>query len=179
MSGKTKFEEMVEKCYKEEYKNFSFEPKPGCLSDETMSSFAAEKCSQKETEKIREHIMGCDRWLLLLSRVFKKARSDEEAAGERICPQCGAGDKNQQRFCQNCGAEFSISPEGLCMFCERPIRNISKYCPHCGKKLFSEKVLTKEDINKVAELLPDDVQKKEAIVEKIAEVVRIKEETMK
>lgn len=176
MTEKIKFEEMLKKYYREKYSDFSYAPGPDCLSDELISVFAAGECSQEEKSKIKKHISGCKRCLFLVGQEFKKNRASQEKENMRFCLKCQKVNTHNEKFCQYCGSEI---PVRLCVFCERPVRKESKFCPHCGKKIFIVKTPPRSEIDDIAEMLPDDVENKDALASKIAEAVHLKEEARK
>jgi serine/threonine protein kinase len=68
------------------------------------------------------------------------------------CPQCGASNAPQQRFCTNCGAPLSTGVVSVplqrpahstgaqeawvtCPHCQRPNRAVDRFCTNCGRSL--------------------------------------------
>lgn len=56
-----------------------------------------------------------------------------------ICPNCGAANQPQAKFCYSCGQALkSIQPSpppGNCPNCSVPLRSTARFCPSCGYNL--------------------------------------------
>jgi ribosomal protein L40E len=67
------------------------------------------------------------------------ARKQQETIQERIqkiCPNCGAPQKVQARFCRICGTNLITSQSPcICSHCGTETQTRSRFCPKCGKPL--------------------------------------------
>lgn len=61
------------------------------------------------------------------------------ASAERICPVCGHANREDAKFCSECGARFeeiAIEPKApVCPKCGAELKGAEKFCPECGAKL--------------------------------------------
>jgi len=58
---------------------------------------------------------------------------DIETGSSMQCAKCGAGNRNQARFCEECGTPLTLA----CPRCGAPVLVGKKFCGDCGMALFS------------------------------------------
>lgn len=56
------------------------------------------------------------------------------AAGQSVCPNCGASVPAGAKFCLSCG-EKMVSNASFCPNCGRPLPAGAKFCSECGSKV--------------------------------------------
>lgn len=56
------------------------------------------------------------------------------AAGQAVCPNCGASVPAGSKFCLSCG-EKMVSNAAFCPNCGRPLPAGAKFCSECGSKV--------------------------------------------
>ncbi|MHB1457439.1 MAG: zinc ribbon domain-containing protein [Armatimonadota bacterium] len=94
-----------------------------CSPDLGVEMAAAQ--SQKSVEEIYAHAA--------MAEEDKKLGAEHWREGVRAtCPQCGATQQTNAKFCADCGASLK-SPH--CIECGEKLAPGAKFCPGCGKKV--------------------------------------------
>ena len=68
---------------------------------------------------------------LINNNVGNNTSSDSD--DEKFCPDCGAGNPRNAKFCCECGSKLVV--KGKCPKCNAAVSGKSKFCPECGEKL--------------------------------------------
>ena len=54
------------------------------------------------------------------------------AAGQTVCPKCGASIPAGSKFCLSCGEKMAAGTAAFCANCGKPLPAGAKFCPECG-----------------------------------------------
>lgn len=58
-----------------------------------------------------------------------------------FCPKCGLENKDDARFCTNCGAELmKINNTMVCPYCQATINSGSRKCQYCGEWIQKDRI---------------------------------------
>lgn len=77
-------------------------------------------------------------WILAVPwYLVRRSQQVSAAAGQVVCPECGAFVAPRDAFCPECGADVSGSAESepACPACGHELRRGVTFCPSCGQEL--------------------------------------------
>ena len=78
-----------------------------------------------------EEIEGCKQEIENLQNENKKILSSED---NNKCPNCGAVNKEDAKFCAGCGTKLIEEGMVICQ-CGAKVKNTAKFCPACGNPM--------------------------------------------
>lgn len=76
-----------------------------------------------------------------LSKVSSKKKESEESEkpassnSTKACPKCGAMNRQNAKFCFECGSKLPTKTENFCQECGAKVSASAKFCPECGTKI--------------------------------------------